>query len=119
MLNLSIMAALVSFVSPVPSMRFALLCAAASSAFSTILLRAYIVGPTIGALSNRVAAMPLGAAMASLLALRLLPKGPLAHAVTTLLPLISAGAAAGTTRALERLEARFIYTEEAKGLQTS
>ena len=31
----------------------------------------------------------------------------------------SAGAAAGTTRALERLEARFIYTEEAKGLQTS
>ena len=119
--QLSAMAALVAVVSrAVPPARFLLLCATAASAFSAMLLRAYVVGPVIGALSNRVAATPFGAAALALACRALLPSaGPVAHACAALLPLITAGCAAWSARALERLRSRFLFTEEAKALQDS
>ena len=121
MLNVQVMAALDAIASPTPpSAAFATLCAAAASAYSVALLKAYVVGPIIGALPNKVAAAPLAAAVGALAALRILPTGGrLAHAVSLLLPLIGAGSAAVAVRALERLRARFVYTEEAKALQIS
>ena len=53
------MAALVLAVTPAPPLALSLACAAAAAAYSAVLLRAYLVGPIIGALSNRVAAVPL------------------------------------------------------------
>ena len=59
-------------------------------------------------------------AAASLLALALLRPAPLAaRLVTVALPLATAGCAAHARGALRALRARFVYTEEAKALQTS
>jgi len=103
------------------TLRLGFLSAAGAAAFSTALLRAYVVGPTVGALSTRAAAAPLATAAASLAALFLLRPAPLfaSRLVAVGLPLVTAGCAAHARRALRALRARFVYTEEAKALQTS
>ena len=114
------MAALIALGAPSASpLRLAGLTAVAAAAYSGALLRAYVVGPTVGALSTRAAAAPLAAAAAALLALAARPRGLAARAVALLLPLATAGCATHARRALTRLRARFVYTEEAKQLQDS
>ena len=110
------MAALVLAVTPAPPLALSLACAAAAAAYSAVLLRAYLVGPIIGALSNRVAAVPL-AASAAILALA--PGGRAARVAAAATPLATALCALYARRALDGLRARFIYTEEAKALQIS
>ncbi len=114
------MAALVALSSRAPpSPLFGVLCALGASAFSTTLLRAYVVGPTIGALSNRVAAAPLLAASVLLVAQAVRPISAVAHVCAVAMPVATAGCAFYATRALSKLRARFIFTEEAKALQIS
>lgn len=68
---------------------------------------------------NQVAAAPLVAAAAALVALALRPTGLVARGVSIALPLLTAGFAVHARAALRTLRARFVYTEEAKALQTS
>ena len=83
----ALMATLVAVASrAVPPWRFNLLCAAVASAYSATLLKAYVVGPVIGALTNRLAAMPLVASVLSLGVIAARPGGGLAHACAVLLP---------------------------------
>ena len=113
------MAGLVALASATSAARLGGLCATGAAAYSAVLLRAYVVGPTIGALSNRAAAAPLIAAGAALVALALRPTGLVARLAAVLLPLVTAGCAAHAREALRTLRSRFIYTEEAKALQIS
>jgi len=113
------MAALVLAVTPAPPLALSLACAAAAAAYSAVLLRAYLVGPIIGALSNRVAAVPLAASAASAAILALAPGGRAARVAAAATPLATALCALYARRALDGLRARFIYTEEAKALQIS
>ena len=118
--QLSAMAALVALASAgAPSPRFLVLCAASAAAFSASLLKAYVVGPVVGAVPNRLVAAPLAAAAVALAVAALRPAGLLAHACSVLLPLSTAACAVASARALDVLRARFIYTEEAKALQIS
>ena len=115
-------ASLVALASPTPPpARLGLLTAAAAASYSVALLRAYIVGPTLGAITNTLAAAPLAAALAYVVALVALPRAAslALHASSVLLPMACAGSALGAVRALEALRARFVYTEEAKALQDS
>mmetsp|Transcript_49309 Transcript_49309/g.158417 ORF Transcript_49309/g.158417 Transcript_49309/m.158417 type:complete len:509 (+) Transcript_49309:328-1854(+) len=117
--QVSLMAALVLAVTPAPPLALSLACAAAAAAYSAVLLRAYLVGPIIGALSNRVAAVPLAASAASAAILALAPGGRAARVAAAATPLATALCALYARRALDGLRARFIYTEEAKALQIS
>ena len=117
--QVSLMAALVLAVTPAPPLALSLACAAAAAAYSAVLLRAYLVGPIIGALSNRVAAVPLAASAASAAILALAPGGRAARVAAAGTPLATAICALYARRALDGLRARFIYTEEAKALQIS
>ena len=114
----SVMAALVAIAAKAtPSPIFSLLCMVGSAAYSAFVLNAYIVGPVVGALSNKLAATPLALAAVSLLSLILRPTGLITHISCVLLPTLTALSAAMSMRALETLAARFKYTEEAKALQ--
>jgi phenylpropionate dioxygenase-like ring-hydroxylating dioxygenase large terminal subunit len=116
----ALMAALAALASRAPpSPLFLLSCALGATAYSSFLLRAYVVGPVVGALSNRVAAVPLAAAAVLLAACATRPASAAAHVCAVTMPLTIAGAAIWATQALEMLRARFIYTEEAKVLQIS
>ena len=99
--------------------RLCLVSALGASVYSAALLQAYVVGPVLNALPNRVAATPLATAVASLAALALLPMARVVHMSSVLIPIVTAGCAAWAIRALEGLRARFIYSEEAKALQDS
>ena len=115
---LGTMACLASLASRAPpSLPFNLVTALAASGYSALLLRAYVVGPIIGALSNRLASVPLVAAVLLPLLATALPA--LSHVAATAVPLALAISAFASTRALETLRSRFIYTEEAKALQIS
>jgi hypothetical protein len=117
-LNTALMALLVALASRTPpSARFVALAALGAGGYSAALLRAYVVGPVVGALPNKVAAAPLAAAATALVVGALAPSA--AHACAVLLPLVTAGASLYAMRALETLRARFVYTEEAKALQIS
>lgn len=117
-LQASLMAALVALASRTPpSARFVGLCALGAIGYSAALLQAYIVGPVVGALPNKVAGAPLAAALAALGFGALAPVA--AHACAVLLPLATAGASLYAMKALETLHTKFVYTEEAKALQIS
>ena len=103
----------------VPSARLVALFALGCTCYSAAFLRAYVVGPVVGALPNWVAASPLAAALISTAVFAWRPSGALAHVCAILMPLATAAATAKAALALEVLKARFIYTEEAKALQTS
>ena len=116
----SLMAALVALASRAPpSPLFAVACALGASAYSIALLRAYVVGPVVGALSNRVAAAPIAAASVLLTACMVRPASVFTHVCAVTMPLATASAAVWATQALATLRARFIFTEEAKALQIS
>ena len=83
------------------------------------LLRTYVVGPVLGAMSNRKATTPLVAAAAYVAAALTGRSAPMLHACSFLLPATTAVFGAYAAHALDGLRARFVYTEEAKALQDS
>lgn len=116
----ALMAALVSLASAaVPPWRFGAMCALSAAAYSIGLLRTYVVGPVLGAMSNRKATTPLVAAAAYVAAALTGRSAPMLHACSFLLPATTAVFGAYAAHALDGLRARFVYTEEAKALQDS
>ena len=99
-----------------PAAPFSLAVSAAAAAFGGALLRSDVVGPTVAAAPNALAAPPLVFAALHLVAAAAgLPR--VAGALATASAAALAATAALAARKFAALEARFIYTEEAKALQ--
>ena len=99
-----------------PAAPFSLAVSAAAAAFGAALLRSDVVGPTVAAAPNALAAPPLVFAALHLVAAAAgLPR--VAGALATASAAALAATAALAARKFAALEARFIYTEEAKALQ--